>query len=76
MNFRFEWGASVREMTAHAREDAGIYLRADSFLKTLKNNREWLTQQQYKTLRGQALSGDLQGAMKGFEKLIGKQHRA
>lgn len=34
-----------------------------------------LTTQQIKTLRGQALSGDLEGAKKGFEKLMERRKK-
>lgn len=36
----------------------------------LKACRHRLTTQQYKTLRGQILSGDAEGAMKGLRKLL------
>lgn len=35
-------------------------------LAALKANRHWLTKQQIKTLRGQILSGNGEGAMKGL----------
>lgn len=31
-----------------------------------------LTRQQYKTIKGQILAGDVSGAMRGLEKLTGK----
>lgn len=40
------------------------------FLKFLKTNRHRLTFQQYRTIRGQALAGDLEGARKGLYKLL------
>lgn len=40
------------------------------FLKHLKKQRERLTTQQYKTIRGQALAGDIDGANKGLYKLL------
>lgn len=36
----------------------------------LKATRHRLTPQQYKTLRGQVLAGDADGAMKGLRKLL------
>ena len=39
-------------------------------IKLLKENRDKLTPQQYKTLRGQCLAGDVDGAIKGFYKLM------
>ena len=39
-------------------------------LLRLKAYRHQLTAQQYKTLRGQVIAGDAEGAMKGLKKLI------
>lgn len=36
----------------------------------LKHHRDKLTRQQYKTLRGQVLAGDPDGAMRGLRKLL------
>ena len=46
------------------------FLRAHQFLEHLKKNSEHLTRQQFLTLRGQALSGDIEGANKGLEKIV------
>ena len=43
--------------------------RLNKFMKKLKNNRPCLTKQQYHTLKGQALSGDIDGAQKGLNSL-------
>lgn len=40
------------------------------FLKDLRNQKQKLSKQQYKTIRGQALAGDVQGASKGLRKLM------
>lgn len=40
------------------------------FLKILKSERGKLTKQEYKTLRGQALAGDVDGAIKGLDKCL------
>lgn len=32
--------------------------------------RQWLTAQQYRTLKGQVLAGDSNGALRGLKKLI------
>lgn len=40
------------------------------FLKDLNHQKQKLTLQQYKTIRGQALAGDIQGASKGLGKLM------
>ena len=42
----------------------------DKFMRSLKENKENLTRQEYRTLKGQALSGDSKGAMKGLLKLM------
>ena len=46
------------------------YVKAQDFLRTLKDNRPKLTRQQFSTLRGQALSGDVEGAYTGFNRLM------
>jgi len=40
------------------------------FIDLLKEFRGVLNKQQIKTLRGQALSGDLSGALKGLERIV------
>ena len=44
--------------------------RLNSFMKKLKNSRPYLTKQQYRTIKGQALSGDIDGAEKGLNLLL------
>jgi hypothetical protein len=39
------------------------------FIKLLKEFNGVLTKQQIKTLRGQALAGDVSGALKGLERM-------
>lgn len=46
------------------------YIEINGFVKRLKNYQNRLSKQQLKTLRGQALSGDLTGAKKGLAKLL------
>ncbi len=46
------------------------YREVDCFIKKLKTQIEKLTKQQMHTLKGQALSGDLDGAKKGLNRLI------
>lgn len=41
------------------------------FLRQLKE--QGLTRQQIKTLRGQALAGDIDGAIKGLERILGRK---
>lgn len=40
------------------------------FLVILNGQRERLTRQQFKTLRGQALTGDVSGASKGLRQIL------
>ena len=40
------------------------------FLDTLKSNKKNLTRQQYRTIRGQALKGDVMDARKGLKKVL------
>lgn len=44
--------------------------RLNRFMKKLKNSRPNLTKQQYRTIKGQALSGDIDGAEKGLNSLL------
>lgn len=39
-------------------------------IKIIDKHKDKLTKQQYKTLRGQCLAGDIEGAMKGFNRLM------
>ena len=41
-------------------------------LRLLKTHSANLTKQQYKTLRGQVLAGDFEGAMRGLAKILHK----
>ena len=45
------------------------YVEINRFVKSLRNH-DALSQQQKRTLKGQALSGDLEGAQKGLDKLL------
>jgi len=40
------------------------------FIKYLKKHKGMLTKKQFKTLKGQALSGNINGAEKGIQKII------
>lgn len=44
------------------------------FIRNLKHNKRQLTLQQYRTIKGQALSGDIDGAKKGLCKIIKRRH--
>lgn len=43
------------------------------FMHQLKLCRRYLTQQQYRTLKGQAVRGDVVGAEKGLQRLLRKE---
>lgn len=40
--------------------------------KLLKDSREYLTRQQYRTIKGQMIAGDVEGARKGLLRLLRK----
>ena len=46
------------------------YVKAHDFLKRLRDVSDLLTVQQMRTLRGQALSGDIDGAVKGLGRIL------
>ena len=52
---------------------ANAYLKAHCFLHKLKKYNPKLTGQEFKTLRGQALAGDIEGATKGLERILGRK---
>lgn len=41
-------------------------------LEILRTHRTQLTKQQYKTIKGQIICGDITGALKGLEKVLSK----
>lgn len=43
---------------------------AQTAMNEIRKYRELLTTQQERTLKGQVLSGDIEGAMRGLDKLI------
>lgn len=45
-------------------------MEKQAFMKQLNQNKNILTKQQYKTLRGQAVAGDVTGANKGLLKIL------
>ena len=51
----------------------GIKQKSLTALSRLKAYRTKLTTQQYKTLRGQVLAGDADGAMRGLDKLLARK---
>lgn len=40
------------------------------FMKILKCNKQNLTRQQFRTIKGQAFAGDIPGAKKGLNKIL------
>ena len=54
------------------REDASRYLRAQLILSDLREKyaQGKITWQQYSTMRGQALAGDVDGAVRGLAKVL------
>lgn len=58
------------ETMTNLKRDAMAYSNALSFFRQLRNCRDMLTTQQLKTLKGQALAGDVSGAWKGLLKII------
>lgn len=50
--------------------DAMAYAGANAFIRELKKYRDTLTPQQIRTLKGQALAGDVQGAEKGLQRVL------
>lgn len=53
--------------------DAMAYQEAKTFLRDLGNVKDLLTPQELRTLKGQALSGDVNGATKGLAKLLAQK---
>lgn len=45
----------------------------ETFLEQLKGYRHLINKQQLKTLRGQALAGDVEGARKGLQKILSRK---
>ena len=50
-------------------------MRIQEFILLLNKHNEKLTRQEYKTLRGQAISGDIAGAVKGLIGIVDKGGR-
>jgi len=69
----------IAEMEARdvmdVREDASRYLKARLILNDLRDKLRFgtITWQQYSTLRGQALAGDVDGATKGLARVLRKR---
>jgi len=64
-------------MTPRPVHEATRYLAAHKFLEMLKRHDGEITRQEYKTLRGQAIAGDIEGATKGLDQILyGRNGRA
>ena len=46
------------------------YAIAKTFIGVLKHNRKALTEQQFRTLKGAALAGDVDGAYRGLRRIL------
>ena len=59
-------------MRLNVRRDAGRYLKAHKVLTELREKyvKRLITGQQYRTLRGQAIAGDVDGAVKGLARVL------
>lgn len=51
-------------------KEADMKTELTEFLESLKSNKQNLTRQQYHTIRGQALKGDIMDARKGLQKIL------
>ncbi|ERJ90810.1 hypothetical protein RUMCAL_02746, partial [Ruminococcus callidus ATCC 27760] len=53
------------------------YMKADTqFWRDLKANRQKMTKQQYRTIKGQAVSGKVLDARKGLQKVLKRRNGA
>lgn len=51
----------------------GDNMNTPEAMNHLKNHREYLTKQQHSTIKGQILAGNIEGAMKGLQRLMRKK---
>ena len=58
------------EQECDKEQDSSLNFRINEYLTVLKRYDGKMTRQEYKTLRGQAISGDIDGAYKGLDKMI------
>ena len=50
-------------------------MKADNnFWRELKNNKPYLTKQQYRTIKGQAVKGNITDARKGLHKVLKRRN--
>lgn len=55
---------------ASDKDMARAYAMANEFIKTMREYQPLMTAQQVRTIKGQALSGDIDGARKGLRRII------
>ena len=51
----------------------GISYMVQQAFKELKKHKNQLTKQQYRTIKGQLIAGDITGGMKGLKRLLNKK---
>lgn len=61
---------SLNAKSREVRQAANVYLRANAFLNVLRGRLDVITMQEFRTLRGQALHGDIEGAEKGLHRIL------
>lgn len=61
---------SLNAKSREVRAAANVYLRAHTFLTVLRGHLDAITMQEFRTLRGQALHGDIEGAEKGLHRIL------
>lgn len=61
---------SLNAKSREVRQAANVYLRANAFLNILRGHLDVITMQEFRTLRGQALHGDIEGAEKGLHRIL------
>lgn len=48
-------------------------MNLNQFLKKLRKHKNYIERNTFKTIRGQAINGDLEGARKGLMKILDKE---
>lgn len=61
---------SLNAKSREVRQAANVYLKAHGFLNILRGHLDDITMQEFRTLRGQALHGDIEGAEKGLHRIL------
>ena len=56
-------------------EENARYMRARVFIGMLQKHIDVVTMQEYRTLKGQALAGDIDGAYRGLDTLIERRRQ-